>query len=104
MVDKIVRLTKRHIDQMSIIDSESDRELSKKMKLSRYDLKKKLHARFDKEEIFFGYKSNGELIAYISFSPHSRATSFSVKRKDEGKKIDNKLTRYVTEHYNKNKL
>lgn len=96
MTNKIVKLTKRHIDQMAIIDSESDRELSKKKKLSRFDLKVKLHARFDKDEEFFGYKQDGELIGYITLDTVARKTTwFAVKQKDESKKIDQKLTKYV---------
>ncbi len=74
-MDKIIKLNRRHIEQLSIIDLESEHQNSSKH-LNKKTMKKEIQDRFDKgHEIFFGYKQGYELVGYVTLKPFFPATA-----------------------------
>jgi len=107
-MDKIIRLDKRHIEKLFIIDFESEHQNSSKY-VNKKEIKKGIQNRFDKgHEIFFGYKQNNELIGYVTLKPffpgykHCEVYWLAVKKKCQGQGIGSKLMKFIEKYAKKN--
>jgi len=107
-MDKIIKLDRRHIEQLAIIDFESEHQNSFKH-VNKKEMKKGIQNRFNKShEIFFGYKRNNELIGYITLKPffpgykHCEVYWLAVKKKYQGQGIGSKLMRFIEKYAKKN--
>ena len=107
-MDKIIKLDKRHIEQLFIIDFESEHQNSSKH-VNKKEMKKGIQNRFDKgHEIFFGYKQNNELIGYVTLKPffpgykHCEVYWLAVKKKCQGQGIGSKLMKFIEKYGKKN--
>lgn len=107
-MDKIIKLDKRHIEQLFIIDFESEHQNSSKH-VNKKEMKKGIQNRFDKgHEIFFGYKQNNELIGYVTLKPffpgykHCEVYWLAVKKKCQGQGIGSKLMEFIEKYAQKN--
>lgn len=106
---KIIKLNKRHIEQLAKIDLESEHELDKRRQAKLSDFKKELNRRFSQgHEMFFGYKEDGVLKGYVTLKPffpghkHCEVYWLAVNKKYQGKGIGTKLMRFI-ENYAKKK-
>lgn len=107
-MDKIIRLNKRHIKQLAIVDFESKHQNSSK-NLNKTEMKKEIQNRFNKgHEFFFGYKQGNELVGYITLKPffpgykHCEVYWLAVKKKCQGQGIGTKLIRFIEKYAKKN--
>jgi len=107
-MDKIIKLNRRHIEQLTIIDFESEHQNSSKL-FNKKQLVKQIQNRFDKgHEIFFGYKQNNELVGYVTLKPffpgykHCEVYWLAVKKKCQGQGIGSKLMRFIEKYAKKN--
>lgn len=108
-MNNIIKLDKRHIEQLVNIDFESNHQGDKKRQVKKTEIRKELKNRFKvKHEIFFGYKKNNELIAYVTLKPffpghkHCEVYWIAVKKKSQGNRIGTKLMKFI-ENYAKKK-
>jgi ribosomal protein S18 acetylase RimI-like enzyme len=106
-MDKIIKLNRRHIEQLAVIDFESEHQNSSKL-FNKTQMKKKIQARFDKgHEVFFGYKQNDELVGYITLKPffpgykHCEVYWLAVKKKCQGQGIGTKLMNFIEKYAKK---
>ena len=102
---KIVRLTRRNINQITQVDFECGHQLEIGRSFNSY--KKELIERLDKrQEIFFGYKEDKEIKGYVTLKPffpghkHCEVYWIAVKKKYQGKKVGTELMKFV-ENYAK---
>jgi len=107
-MDKIIRLNRRHIEQLAIIDFESEHQGDRERNVKMSEMRKRIQNRFDKgHEIFFGYKQNNELVGYVTLKPffpgykHCEVYWLAVKKKCQGKGIGTKLMKFI-ERYAEN--
>lgn len=107
-MDKIIKLNRKYIEQLAIIDFESEHQNSYKL-FNKIQLKKEIQNRFDKgHEIFFGYKQNKELVGYVTlklFFPgykHCEVCWLAVKKKCQGQGIGTKLMIFIEKYAKKN--
>lgn len=108
MPNKIIRLDKRHKEQLAEIDFASAHQNSSKH-LNLNEMKKEITCRLNKgQEQFFGYKKDGELVGYISLKPffpghkHCELYWLAVKKNQQGQGIGGELTTFI-EKYAKRK-
>jgi len=106
---KIIKLDRRHINQLADIDFECDHPVDVQRNLSKSDMKKYILKRInEKTEIFFGYKQNNELIGYVTMIPsfpgykHCEVYWLAVKKKFQKQGIGKKLMKFI-ENFAKNK-
>ncbi len=107
-MNKIIKLDRRHIEQLAIIDFESEHQNPSKY-VGRKRMKKGIQNRFDKgHEIFFGYKQNNELVGYVTLKPffpghkHCEVYWLAVKKKCQGQGIGKKLMKFIEKYAKKN--
>lgn len=107
-MDKIIKLNRRHIEQLAIIDFESEHQNSSKL-FNKKQLFKQIQNRLDKgHEIFFGYKQNNELIGYVTLKPffpghkHCEVYWLAVKKKCQGRGLGTKLMKFIERYAKKN--
>ena len=107
-MDEIIKLNRRHIEQLAIIDFESEHQNSSKY-INRKEMKKSVQNRFDKgHEIFFGYKQNNELVGYVTLKPffpgykHCEVYWLAVKKKFQGQGLGTKLMKFIEKYAKKN--
>ena len=106
---KIIKLTKRNLNQLAQVDYEAGHKMQPKFKKSDY--RKILKQRFDLgHEIFFGYKEGSEIKGYAALKPyfpghkHCEACWIAVKKQHQRKKIGTKLMKFVEQYAKKNKF
>ena len=69
-MEKVIRLNRRHIEQLAQIDYESEHPAEAQRNLSRSTMKRYILKRFDQgQEIFFGYKVDNALVGYVTLKP-----------------------------------
>ncbi len=74
-MDKIIKLNRRHVKEIAQIDFESEHQNSSKV-FNKNQLLNNIKERFDKgHEIFFGYKKDNELVAYVTLKPFFPGTN-----------------------------
>ena len=107
-MDKIIKLNRRHIEQLAIIDFESGHQNSSRH-VNRKEMKKYVQNRFNKgHEIFFGYKQNNELVGYVTLKPffpgykHCEVYWLAVKKKYQRKRLGSKLMKFIEKYAKKN--
>ena len=105
---KIIKLNRRYIKQLALIDFESEHQNSSKV-FNKNRMKKEIQKRFDEgHELFFGYKLNNELVGYVTLKPffpghkHCEVYWLAVKKKGQGQGTGTKLMRFI-ENYAKKK-
>ena len=105
---RIIKLNRKHIEQLAKIDFESEHELDKKRRIKKSICKKELIKRFNQnQEIFFGYKENGILKGYITLKPffpgykHCEVYWLAVSKKYQGEGIGTKLMKFMENHAKK---
>ena len=103
---KIIKLSRRHIEQLAKIDLESNHQMESHLKLSDY--RKMLKKRFDDNfELFFGLKENNILKGYITLKPffpghkHCEIYWLSVRNKFQGQGIGTKLMKFIEKYAKK---
>ncbi len=103
----IIKLDKRHFNEMAQIDFESEHELEPNFKLSDY--KKILKERITKgDEIFFGLKDKNIIKGYLSLKPffpghkHCEVYWLAVRKRFQKQGIGKKLMFFI-ENYTKKK-
>ena len=108
-MNKIIKLDKRHIEQLTRIDYESEHQGNLDHNISELSMRKEILRRFEKkQELFFGYKQSGELIGYVTlklFFPgykHCEVYWLAVKKKCQGKGIGRKLMEFIEKYAKKN--
>lgn len=108
MIPKIIKLDRRHVEQIVSIDFESKHQNSSKL-FNKKQMMKELKERFEKkQEIFFGYKQGKELVGYVTLKPffpgykHCEVYWLAVKKKMQGRGIGSKLMIFI-ENYAKKK-
>ena len=86
-MNKIIKLSKKNIEQLAIIDFESEHKNSSTF-FNKEEMKDEVKSRFnDGREIFFGYKQDGELVGYVTLIPffpgykHCEVYWLAVKKK-----------------------
>jgi ribosomal protein S18 acetylase RimI-like enzyme len=106
-MNKIIKLNRRHIDQLTIIDFESEHQNSSKL-FNKNQMKKEIQNRFDKgHEVFFGYKIDNELVGYVTLKPffpgykHCEVYWLAVKKKYQGQGIGKKLMKFIEQYAKK---
>jgi len=104
-MDKIIKLDKRHLEQLADVDFECAHSVDVQRNLSREDMKEYILQRINKkQEIFFGYKQNDELIGYVTMIPHFPGYKhcevywLAVKKKVQKQGIGRKLMRFIEEY------
>jgi ribosomal protein S18 acetylase RimI-like enzyme len=107
-MDKIIKLNRRHIEQLLLVDFESEHKNSSKH-VNKKEMKKGIENRFDKcHEIFFGYKKNNELVGYVTLKPffpgykHCEVYWLAVKKKCQGQGVGSKLMVFIEKYAKKN--
>jgi ribosomal protein S18 acetylase RimI-like enzyme len=107
-MDKIIKLNRRHIEQLAIIDFESEHQNTSKL-FNKKQLIKEVQNRFDKgHEIFFGYKQNDELVGYVTLKPffpgykHCEVYWLAVKKKCQGQGLGSKLMKFIEKYAKQN--
>jgi len=108
IVDKIIKLYRRHIEQLATIDLESEHQNSSK-RMNKKEMKKEIQDRFDRgHEIFFGYKQNNDLVGYVTLKPffpgykHCEVYWLAVKKKCQGQGLGTKLMKFIEKYAKKN--
>ena len=108
-MDRIIKLNRGHVEQLAIIDFESEHQGDRQRNIKKSDMKKNVQNRFDKgHEIFFGYKHTRELAGYVTLKPffpgykHCEVYWLAVKKKFQGRGIGTKLMDFI-ENYAKKK-
>lgn len=108
MNPEIIKLDKRHIEELAVIDFESEHQNSSNI-FNKKQMMSEIQKRFHKkQEIFFGYKRGKELLGYVTLKPffpghkHCEVYWLAVKKKTQGQGIGTKLI-YFIENYAKNK-
>lgn len=108
MINKIIKLDKRHIDELAIIDFESEHQNSS-TRFNKKQMMREIEKRFnEKHEIFFGYMQGKELVGYVTLKPffpghkHCEVYWLAVKKKMQGLGIGSKLMTFI-ENYAKKK-
>ena len=104
---KIIKLNKRNIEQLAVIDVESEHENSSKHK-SKEEMMIEIIDRFAKGyEIFFGYRENRELLGYVTMKPffpgykHCEVYWLAVKKRRQGEGIGTKLMEFIEKYAKK---
>ena len=107
-MDNIIKLDRRHMEALFLIDFESEHQNSSKH-VNKKEMKKGIQNRFDKgHEIFFGYKQNNELIGYVTLKPffpgykNCEVYWLAVKKKCQGQGIGSKLMKFIETYAKKN--
>ena len=106
---KIIKLNRRHIEQITQVDFESDHPVDVQRNLQRSAMKKYILKRFGKgHEIFFGLKINKEIVGYITLIPffpghkHCEVYWLAVKKKNQKQGVGKKLMRFIEKYAKKN--
>ncbi|MBN2454715.1 GNAT family N-acetyltransferase [Candidatus Woesearchaeota archaeon] len=106
---KIIRLSKRNLNELARIDYEAQHPLEKHLKAADY--KRILRERFELgHEIFFGYKEGRELKGYAALKPffpghkHCEACWIAVRKKYQGRGIGKALMKFVEGYAKKKKF
>ena len=98
----IIRLDRRHMDEMLAIDMASQHQNSKDR--DRSEMKQELAIRFSGHEFFFGCRIGKELVGYIGFKPffpgyrHCEVYWLAVKKSQQGRGIGTALMSFIEEH------
>lgn len=108
---KFIKLNKRHLEKINQIDIESEHQGDVENDLGVREIKKYNKERMDKkEEIFFGYKLNDELVGYVTLKPffpghkHCELYWLAVKKKYQGQGIGTKLVKFIEKYAKKKKF
>ncbi|MGE0792951.1 MAG: GNAT family N-acetyltransferase [Candidatus Woesearchaeota archaeon] len=101
-MEKIIKLNKKYLDQLAEVDFSCEHPNDTQRKLTKVKMKKYISERFDKkQEIFFGYKINSEIVGYATlklFFPgykHCELYWLAVKKKFQKQGIGKKLMEFV---------
>lgn len=101
MMYKIIGLNRRHIQQLAQIDNESKHQNTSGL-FNKKQITKNIVKRFnEKHEIFFGYKTNNELVGYVSLKPffpgykHCEVYWLAVKNSYQGQGIGKTLMGFI---------
>lgn len=94
----IIKLNRRHIDELADIDYESEHQNDVEQGITRQEMRKELVKRFDTEQ-FYGYK-DGELKGYVTLKPfsgykHCEIYWLAVRKQYQGQGIGTKLLKFV---------
>ncbi len=102
----IIRLNKRHLEQLATIDLESNYQMEGDFRLSDY--RRILKERFGEgHEIFFGCKEGGVLKGYATLKPffpgyrHCELYWLAVRKRFQGRGIGTKLLRFIEDYARK---
>lgn len=108
-MEKIIKLSRKHIDEIAEVDFRCEHPNDSQRKLTKLEMKKYILKRFDeKQEVFFGFKINDELVGYATlklFFPgykHCELYWLAVKKKNQKQGIGKKLMVFI-EKYAKEK-
>ncbi len=106
-MDKIIRLDRRHLEELVLIDFESDHQGDREERITKAQMKKRVNERFDScHEIFFGLRHGKELVGYVTLKPffpgykHCEIYWLSVKKRVQGLGVGTTLIRFI-ENYAK---
>ena len=98
---KIIKLNRGHIEQLALVDFESEHQNSSKV-FNKNQMKKEIQKRFEEgHELFFGYKLNNELVGYVTLKPffpghkHCEVYWLAVKKKNQGQGIGKILMSFI---------
>ncbi len=101
-------MNKGHIEQLAQIDYESEHQGDIKHNISKSSMEEGIIERFKKkQELFFGYKHNGELIGYVTLKPffpgykHCEVYWLAVKKKCQGQGFGRKLMEFIEQYAKK---
>jgi len=108
-MDKIIKLnSKSTLEQLAQIDYDSEHQGDREHNISKSSMKKEILERFKKkQEIFFGYKQDDELIGYVTLKPffpgyrHCEVYWLAVKKKCQGHGIGRKLMEFIEKYAKK---
>jgi len=94
----IIKLNRKHIDELTDIDYESEHQNDVEQGITRQQMKKYLVKRFDTEQ-FYGYK-DGILKGYATLRPfvgykHCEIYWLAVRKKHQGQGIGTKLLKFM---------
>ena len=108
-MEKIIRLNKKHVDELTEVDYESEHQNDREHNITEKEMKAEIKKRFTKgHELFFGYRINSELVGYVTLKPffpgykHCEVYWLAVKKKYQGHGIGTKLMQFI-EAYAKKK-
>lgn len=107
-MDKIIRLNKKHWASLAQVDYESEHQGNKEHGISKSHMKKEILERFKKkQEVFFGYKKDNEIIGYVTLKPffpgykHCEVYWLTVEKKFQGQGIGRKLMKFIEQYAKK---
>jgi ribosomal protein S18 acetylase RimI-like enzyme len=108
-MEKIIRLNRKHSEQLAQVDFESEHPVDAQRNLSKTLMKKYILKRFDQgHELFFGLKSDEELIGYVTLIPffpghkHCEVFWLAVRKKYQKQGVGKRLMRFIEQHAKKN--
>jgi ribosomal protein S18 acetylase RimI-like enzyme len=107
-MDKIIKLNKNSIEDLTQIDYDSEHQGDRERNITKLEMKKYNLSRFKKdEEIWFGYKQDKELVGYVTLKPffpgykHCEVYWLAVKKKNQGQGIGKKLMDFIEQYAKK---
>jgi ribosomal protein S18 acetylase RimI-like enzyme len=102
---KIIRIDEKSILDLLTVDIESSHQGDVEHGVSKAHMKKDLSVRFKKgQELFFGYKENGEIKGYVTIKPsfpghkHCELYWIAVKKRYQGQGIGKALMLFAEEY------
>jgi ribosomal protein S18 acetylase RimI-like enzyme len=108
-MERIIELNRKYIEQLTQIDYESEHQEDRRQKISKSDMKKGILKRLKKkQEIFFGYELNDELLGYVTLKPffpgynHCEVYWLAVKKRCQGQGIGRRLMEFIEQYAKKN--
>ena len=107
-MEKIIKLNKKHIEELGLIDYESEHQGDRERNVTKDSMKKEIIERFHKkQEVFFGYKKDNELIGYVTLKPffpgyhHCEVYWLAVKKRFQGQGVGRKLMEFIEKYAKK---
>jgi ribosomal protein S18 acetylase RimI-like enzyme len=107
----IVKLNRKHIPELALVDFESEHENDTKNGITLRQMKEELLSRFALgHEIFFGFKNEDEIVGYVSLKPffpgfrHCELHWLAVRKMHQHKGIGRELMCFIETYAKKHKF